>query len=219
MNLTRISLTNQMRIFTSVSYHSVITFHFSNKLLSDSKLGNPSLWSLAYQSLQTATPGYSLHPHLIDFYLLQEWYLSVQRGRNGTAIRRVYYLDRLTVTSFLEGNNCDSIHNAILVPDGDSIRKLPILFLHTKPGQTKPFLVILDYSKLEVFVFCQHPNGGPVDTNMHACWKDWNGDQHWKAIGGAFGWEVDERHPKVVEPNWGQVSLYCYQGQNLSQNC
>jgi hypothetical protein len=173
-------------------------------LRADTALGNPELWSQAYKTLDTLTPGYQIEPILLDYYLSWEWF-SLSMGTTATTKlkkQKAYYLSQATVQNILQENRPNAIHKHILLPENQPIEMLPVIFL-TQDPVSSCLLVLFDYGKEEAIVFGHTKGYGPTD--MHADWTPWKGLIHWTDIAQVFNWEMNHTQPKVIEPNWGQV--------------
>jgi hypothetical protein len=90
------------------------------------------------------------------------------------------------------------LRRRINIPENSPIIKVPILLLPTNAGRY--FLAFLDYHRCVVLVLGSR-KGGP-GINMYADWAAWGGERIWKAISQGFGWELDDRLPKVIEVDW-----------------
>jgi hypothetical protein len=164
------------------------------------RLGNPTLWSTAYTALSTVNLGQRMAAHAMDFYLLQVWFL--EKKPNVTC----FYLDMLTVKNIMEGTPERDVFNTVFLPAAQAIKKLPVLFLCSDPQRNDSrLLILLDYAKLEVFVFGRQSRA--AETNMHGEWESWSGNRYWTRIAGFFGWKIDGTRPSTIEPNWTQVGV------------
>ena len=168
-------------------------------------MGNPSLWSLAYESLYSATPGFDLHPFVVDFYLLRSWFAMVKNAHTQHSHPGSYYLDLATIKCLLDESSDQDIHTVILTPKDTLIQQFPVLFLHQTSNSCHFHLALFDYKHQEVFILGRW-SGPLMETNMYANWTDWNGPNYWKRVGDAFGWAPGENGPKIIEPNWCQVN-------------
>lgn len=168
---------------------------------SDSKLGDPMLWSYAYEHIQTAAPVHRLHGDIVDFFLLKSWYGTVQDESGSNA----YYLDMMTVKKIDQSNLENSICQILLLPEGTGIPMKPVLFSPDfVQGSELLNMILFDYNKNVVLVF---GHDTPFETDMHASWDEWEGPNLWKAIADLFGWEIGQKI-KVIQPNWAKVKCF-----------
>src|ERR1700683_4617590 len=93
----------------------------------ETMLSDPHWWSNAYQQLPSVAPESHLHPAMLDFYLMQEWYTTAQNTPSTNYV--AFYLDRRTISKLIPGTLPYTIWRQLLFSKQEEAIKHPVLFI------------------------------------------------------------------------------------------
>lgn len=165
--------------------------------LAESILSDPQWWSTAYQQLSSVVPGGKLHPAVLDFYLMQEWYtVALQTVQDSWP---ALYLGRSVVQLLTSGTPRHTLRRLLLLPDHGIIKRRPVLLLQGLDSG-RIVLVLLDFISNQVFLF-----GVVVRDSQDNPYISWNNRRLWNAVADGFGWATEDAEPSAFQLNWVQV--------------